>query len=177
MRNYRVSEEPADSIFKVEQPSIRGSEPMNTRSYFPEIWPWSSSSPRAVPWTINKIINTWWPTQGSAENMSTGQENAWWQTCYERALDEEHKEEDSEKSVIFIVNPPWEPQISLHNTRLPVRNKHIHVVYIYIYIHTHTHTYMYIRSLLARTTMEYSWDVKTLFQSSTSPERNLKVAP
>jgi hypothetical protein len=104
------------------------------------------------------------------KRLTTGQENAWWQNCYTRALDEEQKEEDFRKVGYLHRQPPWEPQISLHNTRPPVRNKQTHT-------HTHTYTHTHARSLLARTTMESSGDVKTLFQSSTLQERNLKVAP
>ena len=122
-------------------------------------------SPRAVLWTINKTINTLVGYISiSTHRLTTGQENAWWQNCYERALDEQ--KEDFRKVGYLHSQAPWEPQISLHNTRLPVRNKY-----------THTHTQIYIRSLLARTIRESSGDVKSLFQSSTLEERNLKVAP
>ena len=73
------------------------------------------------------------------------------------------KKKTSEKSVIFIVNPPENPKS--HYTTHARLSK------------TNTNTHTHIRSLLARTTMESSGDVKTLFQSSTLQGRNLKVAP
>ena len=75
-------------------------------------------------------------TRISRNVLTTEQENALWQNCYERALDEEQKEEEDFRKVGYLHSQPPENPKSHYRThaRLSETNTYTHT-------HTHTHTH------------------------------------